>query len=360
MSNFLLSALGVVCPSCDEYNEPLTQKCFACSTPLSTGVSAAASSGRALGDEDGPPTSSFGTPVSKTLAARPAAQPATPPAPAPSPVPAAAPVAAKPAVKSPEAGPPGMKPASRTGLPAIPPAARPAAPAAEAPKAPAAAARPPAQVKFGLTVVAGPTAGQRFRLAGTAFLVGRSRGAIQFAEDPFVSAAHAAFMVKDGKLFVRDEASASGVFVAISAPETINVGTSFSTVNRVFRYLGPLQSAPAPAPGRPAIYGAPVPQGQVLHSVEEVLVGGRAGKTVISAGALLTIGQGKCDLSYPGDEEMATRHCEVSPTASGAVLRDLSGGAGTFVRLQPGVERPVAPGGRVRIGQQVLQVEAFA
>src|SRR5688500_1518332 len=30
MSNFLLSALGVVCPSCDEYNEPGSQKCASC------------------------------------------------------------------------------------------------------------------------------------------------------------------------------------------------------------------------------------------------------------------------------------------------------------------------------------------
>jgi hypothetical protein len=35
----------------------------------------------------------------------------------------------------------------------------------------------------------------------------------------------------------------------------------------------------------------------------------------------------------------------------------LSGGLGTFVRLASGVERPLRPGDRVRLGQHVLQVE---
>jgi pSer/pThr/pTyr-binding forkhead associated (FHA) protein len=81
---------------------------------------------------------------------------------------------------------------------------------------------------------------------------------------------------------------------------------------------------------------------------------------VITGGPLLTIGQQQCDLSYPGDETLAPRHCEISPNGPGATLRDVSGGLGTFVRLPPGIERPLSAGDRVRIGQQVIQVDVSA
>ncbi len=81
---------------------------------------------------------------------------------------------------------------------------------------------------------------------------------------------------------------------------------------------------------------------------------------VVTAAQLLTIGQANCDLAYPNDEGLAGRHCELSPSPSGAILRDLSGGLGTYVRIAPLTERPLRPGDRVRVGQHVLQVEALA
>jgi hypothetical protein len=39
------------------------------------------------------------------------------------------------------------------------------------------------------------------------------------------------------------------------------------------------------------------------------------------------------------------------------MLRDLSGGLGTYVRIPPATERPLRSGDRVRIGQHVFQVE---
>jgi pSer/pThr/pTyr-binding forkhead associated (FHA) protein len=64
-------------------------------------------------------------------------------------------------------------------------------------------------------------------------------------------------------------------------------------------------------------------------------------------------------LSYPQDDSLATRHCELTPTAAGAMLRDLSGGLGTYVRIPPATERPVRPGDRVRIGQHIFQIESL-
>jgi predicted component of type VI protein secretion system len=207
-------------------------------------------------------------------------------------------------------------------------------------------------------VIAGTTKGQRYKLPVTGCVVGRNRGAILLQDDPFVSALHATFLVKEGALFIRDESSVSGVFVTVPGTEAIAPRTLFSAGSRLFRFSGRIE-IPIAQPGQPVIYGAPVPLGQAIYVVEEVLVGGRSGRAVMSAAALLTIGQAHCDLSYPQDEGLASRHCELSPTAAGAMLRDLSGGLGTYVRIPPSIERPLRAGDRVRIGQHIFQIEGL-
>ncbi len=214
----------------------------------------------------------------------------------------------------------------------------------------------PTASRFGLVVVAGTARGQRFKLPTTGCSVGRSRGAILFADDVFVSAQHASFFFKDNALHVRDESSASGVFVTIPGTEQLAPRSLFSVGQRLFRFLGRLE-APQGLPGRPLVYGAPVPPGHAVFGVEEVLVGGRSGRIVATSAPLLTIGQANCDFCYPQDEGLANRHCELSPSPTGALLRDLSGGLGTYTRLVPKTDRPLRPGDRVRLGQHILQVE---
>ncbi len=348
----LLLALAVVCPNCDGYNPPRTNVCASCGTSLSeTPAAAKHSASRA------PPASSPGKPA--------AGKSRTPEG----------------SARPPES-PPGLRPSSRTppplasagGVPLVPaaraipgarapaaPVTRPAAPAVvpppPAPK-PAPGARPaaPAASRFGLVVVAGAARGQRFKLPITGCSVGRSRGAILFAEDIFVSAQHATFLIKDNALHVRDESSASGVYVTIPGVELLSPLSFFSIGQRLFRFLGKLE-APPPLAGRPIVYGAPVPPGQGVYGVEEVLVGGRSGRTVVTSAPLLTIGQANCDFCYPQEEGLANRHCELSFTPLGAQLRDLSGGLGTYVRIPPLMDRPLRAGDRVRLGQHLVQVE---
>lgn len=261
-----------------------------------------------------------------------------------------------PGVARPMSGPVARSPAAPAPGPTARPAAVPPGPAPK-PAAPVSPARPaPAASRFGLMVVAGTARGQRFKLPVTGCTVGRSRGAILFADDVFVSAQHATFLIKENALHVRDESSSSGVYVTITGVEPLPPLSFFSLGQRLFRFLGRIE-APPPLAGRPTVYGAPVPPGQGVHGVEEMLVGGRSGRTVVTSAPLLTIGQANCDFSYPQEEGLASRHCELSFTPAGAQLRDLSGGLGTYVRIPAGVERPLRPGDRVRLGQHILQVE---
>jgi pSer/pThr/pTyr-binding forkhead associated (FHA) protein len=218
--------------------------------------------------------------------------------------------------------------------------------------------RAPVPSRFILTVSSGPARGQRFRLMANGCSVGRQRGAILFPDDPFVSSHHAAFRIRDGQLTVKDEESVSGVYVAVGTQEILEPGALFSVGPHVLRYIGPLLSR-AGEPGKPRSYGAPVPQAGGLWGLEEVLVGLRPGRAVVTAQQSLTLGSSGADLVFAPDPQLAPRHCELSPTPQGAVLRDLSGGLGTFVRLAAH-ERPLKSGDRVRIGQQTLSVEMAA
>jgi pSer/pThr/pTyr-binding forkhead associated (FHA) protein len=185
--------------------------------------------------------------------------------------------------------------------------------------------------------------------------VGRSRGAILFPDDVHVSAHHAAFRIKDGQLTVKDESSASGTFASIRAPEVLPPGGMFVIGQRLLRFQG-LLSPPHPDPSKPRAYGVPLPSQGVLWALEELLVGRRPGRAVATWQPLLTLGLAGCDVNFPGEPGLAPRHCELTASARGGLLRDLSGGLGTFVRVGT-QERVLQAGDRVRIGDQVLLVE---
>ena len=253
----------------------------------------------------------------------------------------------------PHGPPPVLTPAG--GMPAVEaPVAAPAPAPRVSPPAPAA---PPAGPKFGLTVLAGPANGQRFRLGQMGAQLGRSKGVILFPDDPFISPLHASLFVRDGKLYVRDEGSTSGVFVSIVGQEPIGTGAIFAVGLRVFRYMGPLEAPAAAVPGRVVVYGAPYP-GPQAYALEELLLGNRPGRTMLISAATFAIGQARCDWSFPTDEGMAPRHCELSPTVVTTLLKDTSGGLGTFVKVNG--ERQLKAQDRIRVGQQTLQVEQLA
>lgn len=305
MAALLTKTLAVICPSCDFLNVVGAVRCMACG---------------AATDGSSPAT-------------RPPSQPLPP-----------APVA--------DAAPPGLK---RTGSPTPLPQAAPRG----VPARPTFESAPPAQPgpRLGLTVLAGPSRGQRFRIAATGAQLGRAKGAILFPDDPFISPLHATLSVRDGRLFVKDEGSTSGVYASVNNTETVPVGGLFSTGLRLFRFLGAVEPSPAWNRRDVLVYGFAVPNAQVHYLVEEVLLGDRGGRCVLSAGPTLTFGQSRCDFSFPNDEGLAPRHCELSPLPDGALLKDLSGGLGTFVRVTG--ERALKPGDRLRVGQQTLQVESL-
>jgi pSer/pThr/pTyr-binding forkhead associated (FHA) protein len=330
MPALLTKSLGVVCPSCDFLNVVAAVRCMACGS---------ATDGAAARTDVAPKLEPRAMEVSST-----AANDATTPS---SPVPAAAPPGLKRSTSATTTPTPQPQP---TRGPPTRPTFQSSAPTQTTPQV--------AGPKFGLTVLAGPARGQRFRLAATGAQVGRAKGAILFPDDPFISPLHATLSIRDGKLYVRDENSTSGVYVSINSTETIPANGTFCTGLRLFRFVGAVEPAEPWNKTDVLVYGATVPNGQIHYAVEEVMLGDRGGRCLLSPGPVLTVGQGRCDFSYPNDEGLAPRHCEISPLPDGAMIRDLSGGLGTYVRVTG--ERTIKVGDRLRVGQQTLQVEALS
>ena len=301
MSSLLLSTLSIVCTACDELNAPRSRKCLVCGAVLLSGPS-------------------------EKVAASPHGEVAKP----------------KPPVAS---GRQDFVQASIQG-----PTQKETKVSRAGPETPAASA-----TVFFLTVISGSAKGQRYRVPSAGCAIGRTGGGILFPEDVFVSGRHATLLIRKGQLHVRDDSSTSGVFLSIKGQRTIPRGAMFSAGQRLFRFRGPIDAA-SPSPG-PRPYGVPAPPGPEVHAIEEILVGGRPGRVVVGAQPVLTVGQIDCDLSFPADEDLAGRHCELTPTAKGAVLRDLSGGLGTLARIPAGTVQALSPGDRFRVGQQVLRVD---
>jgi hypothetical protein len=347
MAHLLYANLGVICPSCDRLNAPGAAACVDCKAAL--GAKASAS-----------PPKPAAAPPPKLSTPQPNI-PLVPPGMKPNPRPPTggfapagpAPSALGTPMPEPSSGlAPSNAPAQVIGFPASV-----QAPAPSSPEAPVPVAAAGVEAKYGLSVLSGPARGQRFRLPATGAVLGKNRGAILFPDDPHVSPQHCTLVVRDGRLFVRDDSSTSGVFVTVTGQETIAPQTYFCVGQRLFHYLGALQPPAAQANAKIAVYGAPVTPGQPAYGLEEILAGGRAARAIVATSNLISIGLTRCDLSYPNDEGLAARHCELAPAPTSAVLRDLSLGLGTYVRIGPGVERPLKVGDRVRIGLQTLQVE---
>src|SRR5687767_1450455 len=69
--------------------------------------------------------------------------------------------------------------------------------------------------------------GVSFTLAGEDHLAGRVDCPLLFPDDPFLSPVHANFFYREGKLVVRDERSANGVFLRIHGTRRIELGARF-------------------------------------------------------------------------------------------------------------------------------------
>jgi pSer/pThr/pTyr-binding forkhead associated (FHA) protein len=197
-----------------------------------------------------------------------------------------------------------------------------------------------------------------FLLGGRQHPCGRTQGDILFDRDTWVSPMHAMFYYRDdGRLVVRDEASTNGVFLRIKGMATLQPGDCFLAGEQVFRLETTPRAADGPEPDGTLFYSSP--KRPSPFRVVQVLRGGTSATQVCARESAITIGRESCDMNFPNDPYMSTRHCRVELAANGAYqLVDTGSKNGTYLSIHG--ERELLHGDYLFIGRELLRVDISA
>lgn len=196
--------------------------------------------------------------------------------------------------------------------------------------------------------------GAQFRLSQPEVPAGRG-SLVAFPNDDTLAAHAATFLFRNGRVFVRDERTKTGVYVRIRMPEVVRVGEVFAIGDKLLRFSGRLGPAAPDAAGTMP-QGAPRPPQAAMIRLEVLLFGGALGRGWLRA-APLRIGRAMGDLIFSDDPFISARHCEIDLDPEGAILRDLGSSNGTFVRVPTGTERELFEGDYVRLGRNILRLD---
>ncbi|MGA8891250.1 MAG: FHA domain-containing protein [Anaeromyxobacteraceae bacterium] len=340
----LTGILGSVCRGCDAFNEPGTRNCTSCGEPLGARPPAPMVPPAPVSPAHEPPSPHDLPPIDfeAVLVEDPDFEPVQTPHP----------IDLLEAVGTASPSSPAAPP--RTGPPPLPFES---------------VELEPSPVTATVPLTATPSSPPRLLLErgdgreGSAWLVagevtfGRGDVAASFDADPWMAPVHATFLLREGRLHVRDEGSAGGTFLrlrGLSVP--LRPGDSFSVGDRLLRFGGPLPAPAPPAPDGTRRLGSPRPVGPSIL-LEERLAGGVAGRVWLRTGPSVTLGRAGCSVNLGEDPFLSQAHAEVVLEGDGtARLRDLGSANGTFVRLPPRAERELRDGDLVRVGRQVLRV----
>jgi pSer/pThr/pTyr-binding forkhead associated (FHA) protein len=200
--------------------------------------------------------------------------------------------------------------------------------------------------------------GTVYPLAGDQVDLGRTEGALTFADDRFLAPRHARLERRDDRWIIAPLEARNGIFVRLREPADLGERDSFLVGKQVFRFelVPDIERDPAPAiehgvhlfgtPGRP-------PWGRLF----QVTTSGVARDIFYLSRVEVVLGREEGDYIFPDDEFMSRRHVAISESRGRARMEDLGSSNGTYLRLRG--ERELRPGDMIRLGDQLLRFESL-
>lgn len=217
-------------------------------------------------------------------------------------------------------------------------------------------ARPP--VALLVAILKDGTDGRVYPIHDEQTDLGRTEGAVQLADDPYLSARHARLLSRPEGILVRDLDSANGVYVRLREPVELLDGDFVLLGQQVVRFeLLPETELPlGPAMHRGAlVFGTPeVPR--IARLVQYTTEG--IGRDVHHLYRDETVvGREQGDIVCTDDPFMSRRHAAISidRAAKRFVLRDLGSSNGTALRIRG--ERLLKPGDQFRVGRHLFRYD---
>ena len=191
--------------------------------------------------------------------------------------------------------------------------------------------------------------------------IGQKEGAIQLADDPYLSARHARLVVRPEGLLVRDLDSVNGVYVRLREAVDLHDGDMLLLGQQVMRFevLAEMELPLGPATQRGAlVFGTPeVPR--IARLVQYTTEGvGRDVHYLYRDETVLGREQG--DIVCTDDPFMSRRHASltIDRAARRFTLRDLGSSNGTALRIRG--ERLLRPGDQFRVGRHLFRYDRDA
>ncbi|MEK6606186.1 MAG: FHA domain-containing protein [Myxococcota bacterium] len=184
--------------------------------------------------------------------------------------------------------------------------------------------------------------------------IGRSEGAIVFANDVHLAPRHCRLERRDGLWSVIDLSAPNGVFVAVRQPVEIIDGDVLIIGRQLLRFERVTGEPPQPASEQGVrLIGSPI--APAWGRLRQLTIAGTAHDVVHLSRPEVTIGREEGDVRLPDDDRVARRHAVLRRTSAGATVADAGGGGGTFVRIRG--RRVLASGDVLRVGAQTLRIE---
>ena len=195
----------------------------------------------------------------------------------------------------------------------------------------------------------------RFKVSDQA-QIGRLYGNLIFREDPYISPLHATLFYRGETLYIRDEGSFNGVFKRIKDPVRLSLGEVFIAGEQSYMIeeYGAGGSFLEQSEDGVRFFANPKPKSPSVR-LTQLLDGGGRGLCAGFTEGSINIGRQGCDLNFPLDRFMSSRHCHVSVTGEDVMLTDMGSRNGTFVQVKG--ETPLHVGDFLLIGKQLLQVQ---
>jgi len=201
------------------------------------------------------------------------------------------------------------------------------------------------------------TEGAVYNLAEGKTVIGRSQGAIQFSDDPYMSPQHAQLEYSQGRITVSDAGSLNGVYLKLTAPTAVAPGATFRIGRQLLRLELPGEFTPldikAPDGDDSRFWGSPPPT--VWARLVQVLEGGKIGEIHLLVLPEVIIGREEGNIRFPEDGFISSRHCALTNKQGDCQLRDLGSSNGTYLKISG--PRQLQNGDRLQVGSQVLKVD---
>ena len=180
--------------------------------------------------------------------------------------------------------------------------------------------------------------------------IGRGGQGIAFPSDGFLASRHAVISVHGQDVTLVPEQTKNGVFKKVVNTEEIVDGALFRIGQELLQFtrcatkdVSGIQKLGADRPS--GLWGrlALITRGELVKAAWELTE------------EQVEIGRDCGHIAFPEDGYVSARHAVLSPTASGATLRDVGSRNGTFVRIER--EWSLQHGDELLMGEQLLRVE---